>query len=496
MLSTWAPMYAVLTNTFQYKDLQVASNPLRKRRGPYGRFACVRCRSNKVRCTGEDGGCQRCISKGHECDYGAPPDSPIAPDTANPTKATTHRKRKSDALLTPNSDAIPQTPDNIAIGDGKFEVPGSMKTHLRSPSSDPCLLSPESLYSMPVDSMEDFFTTDFQPFSGFGYSSPIERPADDSFIASLDPSLVSVTDCEEDIPSPSTSHGEPEADFPCDDKEVAATVSHPTPSCQMEATCSCINTALVAHENLSLHIGPGRWSSNPRTSLHKTQTPKDTTQESALLQCLKRTVATLEELLNCHISCGRSEFVMLLISTCSSMLSAAEYLVCGASQEDKIHPSVEQKSSGPFSRAVLQTANPGVMGDATSPGEDDLSAMDHCSAIPKQCPDTQSELFITRGPLWQPTTTASDSPDSSFANTEPSQPRFEIGSWGLDEDDEHHVFRGLLTARMTKLGFLLKKLQQAVERHDWPGHGHLVQQLQARYERALCALKEGLFAGG
>ncbi|KAF5013818.1 hypothetical protein FDECE_237 [Fusarium decemcellulare] len=101
---------------------------------------------------------------------------------------------------------------------------------------------------------------------------------------------------------------------------------HAAPDRSTSGKCVCVHKAMLTHEDICINV---LWSMRRMTKSQLGEArDSDITPSTVaeMLQCIKRTTRSNEELLCCHISCERQGFMVLIIMMCDIMLDGLESL--------------------------------------------------------------------------------------------------------------------------------------------------------------------------
>ncbi|KAI1359808.1 hypothetical protein F5Y08DRAFT_64740 [Xylaria arbuscula] len=283
----------------------------RKREGRLAKIACTNCRISKLKCSGEQHGCQRCLAKKIECCYPSPP------------RGNSHKKTQSQA----QSQVRARAP-----------AAASARTPAPTPPETPQFQSQSRPSSAPVDAtIDDDFVTIISnqettygstmddldlSLSGFevsDFTTPESIPRLLSDGEYMDPSDAMrswqqpFTFTPEEIKSPWNSTPERDDIVFSTDSKTSTLVSTPATS---DSSCSCFSQAVSTYEAIEVAV----WGQN---ELWRNADDMLRYQKKALIEC--------EELLECRRCTGQSAYTMLLLSMCRRILTTLGDLCQGAS---------------------------------------------------------------------------------------------------------------------------------------------------------------------
>ncbi|KAI0454664.1 hypothetical protein F5B21DRAFT_474613 [Xylaria acuta] len=438
----------------------------KKRQGVPARTACASCRERKAKCTGEEYGCQRCLAKNIECRYPSTqrkrPGSTATEGTrqGTPTAARGSPDRSLDS--TEEDSATTTTSFSSTLPDSQSRY--SKQTDIPTdPSSGGVFPDAELGFCPDLN-----FPFDFQTSAGFDAACPQQIQHDGNGFAS-------------DLPSPS---GEPphgglsSTRFPkplpnVDGFSGSTSNRFPAPPRSREHKhnnvqgCLCFSLAMCTHEAIEVNL------------VHGLQDQSATAEN--LLQHMKTCLADCEALLRCHACRTKSEYVMLILSMCEkiacSLEDARAVLLPSDSRRNDLHSDKTDRSRvwGTGSGASW-TQHPVNASEALGSGITSVSA-----APPARRESVVNEVDNIHGQRDR----TSWREEGEIVGCYPSvRRRLRIGFWQLDDDDETHVLRGLLVARIGKFASLLEMLRDVVGKHQWPVHKNLTWTLQGRFEDA------------
>ncbi|KAJ3542837.1 hypothetical protein NM208_g3891 [Fusarium decemcellulare] len=193
---------------------------------------------------------------------------------------------------------------NIQTGDFDFDS-GDM--HCPNLEPQDSTKGTKALEAVPMEAFDDFFSsfTDIEQPTTTDWSDMIEIDSD--LVTSFLPTG----------PSCASSNGaaHDEGGF-----------KHAPPDRSTSGKCVCVQKAMLTHEDICINV---LWSMRRMTKSQLAEARGSDISPSTvaeMLQCIKRTTRSNEELLYCHISCERQGFMVLIIMMCDIMLDGLENL--------------------------------------------------------------------------------------------------------------------------------------------------------------------------
>lgn len=223
--------------------------------------------------------------------------------------------------------------------------------------------------------------------------------------------------------------------------------------------CSCFSRAIGIHEAIEVNL------------VSVLQDQAGTAEY--FLQQLKTCLADCEALLMCESCRYRSAYVMLILSMCeklASCLESAWLVMPSGGRGARMDRTTRQDVSSSLESVQPQTPRSGGRRENAALLQLDYDAE---PARPRRGRQPGQEDEFER-------------PNA--------RRRLEIGPWKLDDDDEIHVFYGLLMARVGMFGTLLTTLEILVTSQNWPVHKSVSMDLQERYTDVFTMVK-GTFKG-
>ncbi|KAJ2985002.1 hypothetical protein NUW58_g5765 [Xylaria curta] len=324
----------------------------RKREGRLAKIACTNCRISKLKCSGEQGGCQRCLTKKIDCRYPSPP------------RGNSHKKSRSQARA-----AVPTPP----------ETP-QFQAHSK-PSPAPVDATTDDDFMTVISNQETTYNNTLDDLDlnlgGFGvsdFTTPESIPGLLSDGEYMDPSDAmrpwhqSFTFTSDDIKSPWNSTPEREdAVFSAGSKP--STVPSSPATC--DSSCSCFSQAVSTYEAIEVAV----WGQN---ELWRNTDDMLRYQKKALIEC--------EELLECRRCTSQSAYTMLLLSMCRRILTTLGDLCRDASWGDS--NTVINFEHGPEERKRRKCT------DEASGGEDSRNRGYGISIRDRQLDDDDEHLVL------------------------------------------------------------------------------------------------------
>ncbi|KAI1757661.1 hypothetical protein F4782DRAFT_479378 [Xylaria castorea] len=420
----------------------------KKRQGVPARTACASCRERKAKCTGEEYGCQRCLTRNIECRY-----------------PSTQRKRPGSTL----NEGIRQGTPTTARGSLDSTEEDGITTTTPFSSTLP---DSQSRYSQPTSITTDLSSGSVFPDAELGFCPDINFPFD----------FQTSTGFTSDLPSPSDElphGGVSDTRFPkilsgaerisgsSNSRFHASSRSREHRHNNVQS-CLCFSLAMCTHEAIEVNL------------VHGLQDQSATAEN--LLQHMKTCLADCEALLRCHACRTKSEYVMLILSMCEkiacSLEDARAVLLPSASHRKDLHSDKADRNrvwgTGSGASWTQHRAN---APEALRSG---------IASVPAVLPARREPLVNEVDSAHEQHDRTSWREGGEIGGGHPSvRRRLRIGFWQLDDDDETHVLRGLLVARIGKFATLLETLRDVVGKHQWPVHKNLTWNLQGRFEDAL-----------
>ncbi|KAI1337317.1 hypothetical protein F5Y15DRAFT_158597 [Xylariaceae sp. FL0016] len=420
--------------------LEATNAPFSKQRqGTLTKNACAQCRLRKSKCTGEAEGCHRCRERRLQCRY------PM-------TRGVKPGRNTKDLISSPPS----SLEENQIVSSSSREDEGATTVIERSGSvveeADASGHNAWSLGSNPSSNDRFDFGTSFE----FAESDVmVAHGASTGLFDDFVPQLIS-PDASQKGPDRNDSHHHINHGA-----KAAANTSNGSPdnfhTFHSQYQCSCFAQAISVHENIEVNLVG---------VLHD---HSGTAEE--LLKQQKNCLAECENLLECNPCCSRSDYVMLILSMCMKIASSLENSWLAL-------PLVKRGTSGNSeSRQITSPAE-------TSECNQLLAGLGHILY-------TRNSYHIAqqKGIRGSDGNTATRGLRSEQPN---GSQRLEIGAWELDDEDEIHVFRSLLLARVQRFGSLAHNLERMVAVNDWPVHKGVVLDLKANFAEILDTV-ENLF---
>ncbi|KAI0099194.1 hypothetical protein GGR51DRAFT_397703 [Nemania sp. FL0031] len=412
--------------------LEATDAPFEKRRGQ-GLKACASCRARKSKCTGEPNGCQRCLSKNIECQYNGVTNTTMTEETRNKN-------------LSPQANA---PCDSIGEGDNESTTPMNRVTSTGTWSTidwgDPS-------WPSTTDGMgnnEPPLSTDINfsfNFAAGASSQPFQVSQDEP------------KDCHHHQPSLESTHGSSGRQPPTTSLIVGSvgvaqsnsrSSGHPQSQEPNGNQCSCFSFALRSHESIEVDIVRGLQNNS--------LTLED------LLQRLKIDLTDCEALLQCHSCRAKSEYIMLILAICEKIAYSLEDAQGSLLSKSREHPEETARKRARNSQPNLRSVS--------------------SSKITVLAPGRLAPTEYNRkgdGDGGKPAETADENSAGSNDSVHHIRRKFKVGLWQLDEDDETHVLRGLLMARVERFAALLQKIQDVMNHYQWPVHKGIATTLSIR----------------
>ncbi|KAH7028653.1 hypothetical protein B0J12DRAFT_327943 [Macrophomina phaseolina] len=245
-------------------------------------LACQACRSRKLKCSGETGGCSRCSSKGVECVYVA--------QRASPRR----RLMSPGSFSSPNCKRTTQTssplPSSSSLSSRTTPVPPppppSPPSHRDSPSAgeDGSRTPISFAYTPPGDEEE----TEPPPMTTLPPGDPTVDADLRDFLLGLDPLLPSEAVCQDDTFSPTAFEHEMDWVNTFDPPAISATFTNP-PTYNSTVRDSLAGPSRSTHSLIPSHTSPSRSSS-------RTPSPPP---NARCCSCIERSLAALDKLFSC-----------------------------------------------------------------------------------------------------------------------------------------------------------------------------------------------------
>lgn len=398
--------------------------------GP-GHSACVLCRAKKLKCTGQQNGCNRCVSKGLQCQYPAP--------SAKGSRSRNNASAKSKASTPPKT---PRQQHSLAIEPAEPAEPFLFDEHLNFSDAAPYetdinMLSMENgmsadfwgdfnmnstpsglgVFNLPVPTGENSVNSDSQLEGNSSTRFSLSTNASDtdmSFLYPLD--LPSIT--------PSKSAG----------AEVTQTISPPTTedhttggTSSANSPCQCYMAAVSLLESTGIQN-----ISITRPSV------------SRILRHNKHTLARYKRLLTCEHCSAQSSFLTLLIVVSQNLVDAYEAVT----------------------QLLIQQFNEIHKGSL------------HVEPLsPRRSQGCQGSISNPRGEL-------NDSP-----------PQLNLQGYDFEEFEEPCVFGGIVHLHLTLLQSLLNRIRRILHSWNWDAHLTLVETVNTRIKElsALFVMNKEVF---
>ncbi|KAI1742418.1 hypothetical protein F4680DRAFT_445981 [Xylaria scruposa] len=418
----------------------------KKRQGVPARTACASCRERKAKCTGEEYGCQRCLARNIECRY-----------------PSTQRKRPGSTL----NEGIRQGPPTARGSLDSTEEDGATTT---TPFSS-TLPDSQSRHSQPTSITTDSSSGGVFPDAELGFCPDLNFPFDFQTSAGF----------TSDLPSPSdepSNGGLSSTHFPKillgaerisgnSNSRFHASSRSRELKYNNAQSCSCFSLAMCTHEAIEVNL------------VHGLQDQSATAEN--LLQHMKTCLADCEALLRCHACRTKSEFVMLILSMCEKIACSLEdayalLLPPASCRRDLYSDKADRSRVWGTGSGASWTRHPVNTAEAFGSG---------ITPVPVAFPARRESVVNEVDSIPEPSERTRWREEGEIGGDNPSvRRRLKIGFWQLDDDDETHVLRGLLVARIGKFATLLETLRDVVGKHQWPVHKNLTWTLQGRFEDA------------
>ncbi|KAI1423243.1 hypothetical protein F5Y12DRAFT_554613 [Xylaria sp. FL1777] len=263
-----------------------------KRPSKLTRFACINCRTSKLKCSGEREGCQRCGVKEIECCY---PKPSSGRRNVKPSKRhTLTGKAASQGDHSTSSRGKPQSPPKTPTNNAQFDF-----TRETSPQD---MLESNAGHWL---SQKDFEEQ---------YDGDLSADVSDCLQDKVPPSLEAwqpILPADTAPKSPTMG-----ADIGTDSPTVSRSLGSGLPSLNLtgisfvpELLCFCSSDAIGLYDYIQTTLV---W-------------PDDKTITSgALLQCQKKALSECENLLTCKSCTSQSKYITLIIAMCENLLSSME----------------------------------------------------------------------------------------------------------------------------------------------------------------------------
>ncbi|KAI1454035.1 hypothetical protein F4805DRAFT_338639 [Annulohypoxylon moriforme] len=403
------------------------------------RSACKSCRSSKLKCTGEENGCQRCLAKNIDCVYPVNTGSHARKQSTEVRKAAAQSKKNggtTEPKDTRGARSRRNSPDktqdyNFSDMIVDFDETQSFDVNLepsRSSSISEDVFSFQTGRTPRSTDLPDDFPT--KPFYGSLYDLDLMSP--------MSPALgTAFHGTGSEFPDSETRHPSID-DFANITDFGTAPFEEYSISSNSETTCSCTKQAATIYESVEVHLVWG-----PRET-------GDANVSEKILQHQKKALAQCEKILRCPQCISRSEVVMLVASTCERIMGSLENMFAEPSEGDNF--------------GWIGTSSGGL-----DPHQGSTAGTDLTNGIVEE----DRVLFEQI-----------DSGNIGAGSDLDGRRRVRIGRWQLDDEDELHVLQSLLAARMTKLDRLIGQLEAAIKGNYWPAHKGLIRSLRQRFARA------------
>ncbi|KAI0395375.1 hypothetical protein F5Y17DRAFT_205573 [Xylariaceae sp. FL0594] len=456
------------------------------------RSACDNCRSSKLKCTGEAHGCQRCAAKNADCVY---------------SMVSKHHKKQASDNTNEGSSVNSKSSRRVSRSEGRVSAGhttptshsrGSVDKHAELPPNTLNLTTPpDSSDSSPapdaVDSTTSQFLSDAQAWAWMDTIAGDEvtggylptnldssfRPemfssfADDNmFLSSCADITSGTTDVimHDDEPTtfsttaPVAHNIRPTNSFTTPGATTIATTILPSSlsidsssSNNSISSCRCLSNALAVYESINLNLV---WW------------PVDTSKAAIvkaadrIFKHQKRALAQCETLLECTSCTARSDFVMLIASSCGHIMTSLEMLFrcCGSlsSYRDQQTQQQQPEQSSSSGSSINNNMDPTQV--TFSSGGDSSSS-------------SSSSLTVLRTDRESIMSNADD-----MTNLRGSK-KLLIRQWVLDDDDEAHMVKSLLQTRMAALDRLIGRLDRVVRLNAWSAHEDMIQSIMQRFHK-------------
>ncbi|KAI8955950.1 hypothetical protein F4801DRAFT_183240 [Xylaria longipes] len=303
----------------------------RKREGRLAKIACTNCRISKLKCSGEPGGCQRCLAKKTDCRY------------PNPPRGNSHKKSQSQSQARARAPA-PTPPETPQFQPLPKPEPAPMDT-----TADDEFMTAISSRQDPTfnNTLEDLDLS-LGGFEVSDFTSPESIPGLLSDAEYMDPSDAMkpwhqpFTFTSDDINSPWNSTPEREDAVFSTGSKTSTVASSPD---IYDSSCSCFSQAVSTYEAIEVAV----WGQN---ELWRNADDMLRYQKKALIEC--------EELLECRRCTAQSAYTMLLLSMCRRILTTLADLCRGPSWGDS--DTVADLGHGPEERKRRKHGDEGDRG--------------------------------------------------------------------------------------------------------------------------------------
>lgn len=388
----------------------------------------MQCRIRKSKCTGEASGCQRCSAKNIQCHYTAPNNFKLRKRgaegrlEASPEISTSELgSRKTRSEITEVSSTPSNSGTTVGVSQGSNTISQS-----------------SNMIDTAVWSQRHNSSSESEYVFDFGSHGVAEGVLDD-FTPGM-PSLDLLgNDSSLDFETESRNTTAEDSQTGTQDPEVSMTSAD-------GSACSCFSRAIVTHEAIEVNL------------VYALQGSAGTAE--SFLRQLKTSIADCEALLLCDSCRYRSDYIMLILSMCEKLASSLEnaWLVMpSGGRAVKFDHSTGQGVSSP-------------VGSARSRIRRDSTAFQQ----PQSRADPRPAVAEGGSGKGEQVGPGGDIEKRSAPR------RLEIGLWKLDDDDEIHVFYGLLLARVGMFDALLTTLEMLVTSQYWPVHKSVIMELQER----------------
>ncbi|KAI0976663.1 hypothetical protein F4678DRAFT_414057 [Xylaria arbuscula] len=263
-----------------------------KRPSKLTRLACINCRISKLKCSGEQEGCQRCRTKDIECGYPKPPNGRrnIKPSKrhTNPGKGASEADHSRNDQR--KSHSSPKTPTH----DIQFDFAGETSPHDMLDSNTGHWLSQKA----------------FREHYGDGLSADVSEGLQEKVPPGLDgwqPMLPADTTPKSPNMGVNIGTGSP---------TVSGAPGSELPSLteiafESDLLCFCSWDAIGTFDYI-------------QTTLVWKPEKKNTVTSSALLQCQKKALSECENLLACKSCTSQPKYITLIIVMCENLLSSMQ----------------------------------------------------------------------------------------------------------------------------------------------------------------------------
>ncbi|KAI1204519.1 uncharacterized protein F4807DRAFT_465545 [Annulohypoxylon truncatum] len=410
--------------------LEATDAPFNKQRQcALTRSACAQCRVRKSKCTGEAGGCQRCLAKNIQCRYPAPQSSKLGKRGAEGYPETSPSLLMSDTgsrhIVAENTEVSSTSLSNVGATTGVSQGPDTI-----SEASD--------MIDTTAWSQRHNSNTDSEYVFNFDTQFVAEGVLD-SFASDM-PSL--------DVLDSDSSPGfQPESRSKvAEGSQTAAQDAKASLLFDSVPTCNCFSRAVRIHESIEIKL------------VSALQDQVGTAEE--FLQQLKTCLAGCEGLLLC-VSCRyRSEYTMLILSMCEKLASSLEnaWLVM---------PSGGRAVTSDYTTRQDVSSPVGLVQPRAPRPRSEEESIEYGAELRLAGAEGRSSERRQTG-------------QGCGLENRSAHRRLEIGLWKLDDEDEIHVFYGLLVVRVGMFRALLATLETLVTSHNWPVHKSITIDLQKR----------------